>query len=117
MPIQENIEQLIRVLPDQRALTRRKFDATEVMPARIAIVDLDSHFPRSFQRPQAELNADIRQRRNISDGMRDGIDNEQVIVLIARLVVEKHQEAAVGGPILPVDWSAPESSNTRHSAG
>src|SRR5262249_34500114 len=37
------------------------------------------------------------------------------IVLIARLVVEKHQEAAVGGPILPVDWSAPESSNTRHS--
>jgi hypothetical protein len=38
--------------------------------------------------------------------MRHGIDNEEVMVLIARLVVKKHQEAAVRGPILPIDWSA-----------
>jgi len=35
--------------------------------------------------------------------MRRGIDNEEVMVLIARLVVEKHQKAAVRGPILPID--------------
>ena len=101
-----NIEQLIRVLPDQRAPTRRKFDAIEIVPARIAVVDLDGDIARSFQRPKAELDADVRKWRDISCGVRHGIDNEQVIVLIARLVVEKHQEAAVRGPILPVDWPA-----------
>src|SRR3954454_4655417 len=106
MPIEANIEQLIRVLPDERALTGCKVDAIEIVPARIAIVDLDGDFPRSIQRPQAELSADVRERRKVTHGVRNRIDNEQVMVLIARLVVEKHQEAPVRGPILPVDWPA-----------
>jgi hypothetical protein len=53
------MEQLIHVLPDQRALPRRKLDAIEVVPACVAVIDLDSDIPRSVQRPQAELNADI----------------------------------------------------------
>jgi hypothetical protein len=59
VPIQANMEQLIHVLPDQRALPRRKLDAIEVVPACVAVIDLDSDIPRSVQRPQAELNADI----------------------------------------------------------
>src|SRR6476659_64915 len=89
LPIEANIEKLIRVLPDQRALTGREIDAIEVMPARIAVVDLDGDFPRSVQRPQAELSADVRERREVTHGVRNRIDNKQVTVLVSRLVVEK----------------------------
>jgi hypothetical protein len=106
MPIETDMAQLLRVFPDQRAPTGRKIDAIEVVPARITIVDLDGDIARSFQRPQAELDADVREWRDVTHGARNRIDNEQVMVLIARLVVEKHQEAAVRRPILPVDWPA-----------
>jgi hypothetical protein len=84
------------------------------MPARIAVVDLDGDIPRSIQRPQAELTADVLKRREVAHDMRNRIDNKQVMVLIARFVIEKHQEVAVRGPILPVDWSA---LGARHRLG
>ena len=51
LPVQANIEQLIRVLEDQRALPRRELDAIEIMPACVAVIDLDGDIPRSVLRP------------------------------------------------------------------
>src|SRR5262249_51289737 len=106
MPIKADVEELMRVLPDKCALTGGKIDAIKVVPARITVVNFDGDFARSLQGPQAELDVDVGEWRDVTHGVPNRIDYKQMMVLIAGLIVEKHQKAAVRGPILPVDWTA-----------
>jgi hypothetical protein len=97
MPIQTDIAQFLSVLPDQRALAGRQIDTIEIMPSRVAVIDLGSHVARGVLGPQCGHDADIFEWRNVAHNLRCGIDDEKMVVLVPVFVVEKHQETAVHG--------------------
>jgi hypothetical protein len=107
LPVEADKQKLLPVLPDQGALAGGEIEQIDIMPAWIPVVEADGDLVRGDVRPVRRHRANVVERRQIAQFGTVGINHEQMQVLIAVLVVEKHDVAAVRAPILPIDRPAP----------
>ena len=103
LPVEPDTAELLAVFPDQRTLAGGQVEAIDVVPVHIAVVETDGNLVGHEARPPGRHCANVRERREVAQFQIIGVNDEQMEIFVAILIVEKHDVATVRTPGLPID--------------